>query len=86
MKKKYAIIRSRNLYGPERDDSLVEDSGLPPGHILFFESRKAANAWITEENSAPYITMQNESTRPDFHVVVAGSRRFNSVFTWAHNW
>jgi hypothetical protein len=78
-RKRYAILRHRDFYGPRRTSDIVtRHAGT--WEPLTFDTPRAARAWVAEQEAQPYHLAHNESARPSFHVTTVGSARFCTAY------
>lgn len=74
---RWAILTRRFFYN-ERDRLSLERDPETSHEVRFFDSRKAAQAWIEKANGVCYRTSHNESGSPRYQIVREGSARYCS--------
>ena len=82
MRKCYAIIKTRSLYGARAEISLVvDDSG---SQYFSFSSTKHARAWIRTLSGHSDYQSRSDDTPPTYAVTEVGSGIFHEAFksTW----
>lgn len=62
----YAIVATREFYGPETRRSLVEDQET--GNPITFPDRASAKAYLANYDSGRYYLSHNESGRPTYAI------------------
>jgi len=65
----FAILVSRDYYGPESVTTVASDDR---GDALAFDTYAEAREWVVGEKAEPYYLSHNESGRPTYKIITVG--------------